>query len=134
MDDKLEKQLVRKYPDLYRGVNLPITQNLMPFGFECGDGWFSLVNALSEFITHHDPSIMATQVKEKFGRLRFYINGSSDFVFGALEFAEYLSGFICEECGKPGKLRIRGSWLKTLCDSCKIQLGYDDYKSRKENE
>ena len=36
MNEKNTKYLVERYPRLYRGKDLPITENLMPFGFECG--------------------------------------------------------------------------------------------------
>lgn len=57
------------------------------------------------------------QIKEKFGTLRFYIAGGDDYIYGAIHLAESLSARVCEECGKPGQLRVRGSnWLYTACD------------------
>lgn len=48
--------------------------------------------------------VVAQQVKEKFGSLRFYIKGGNDFAFGAIALAESLSSKICDVCGNPGKL------------------------------
>jgi len=51
---------------------------------------------------------------------RNYIEGCHDGASrmeGAIEFAEYLSGVICEECGGKGKLWTDG-WHATLCDKC----------------
>lgn len=56
------------------------------------------------------------QVKEKFGGLRFYINGGSDEVHNYIDFAEAMSYHTCEECGAPGESRNEG-WIKVLCDS-----------------
>ena len=62
------------------------------------------------------PSFKATQIKEKFGTLRFYYSGGDDYINGVINFAENMSCDICEECGDKGKLR-NGSWIRTLCDS-----------------
>jgi hypothetical protein len=59
--------------------------------------------------------VVATQIKEKFGTLRFYYNGGDDYIRGLESMAASMTLRICEECGKPGKIR-EGGWLKTLCD------------------
>jgi len=61
------------------------------------------------------PQVVAVQVKEKFGTLRFYFNGGDDHIDGLVAMAEGMSSVTCEECGVPGKLR-KGSWVQTLCD------------------
>lgn len=58
---------------------------------------------------------VAVQIKEKFGTLRFYVNGGTTKTEAFIEFAEYHSGRICETCGAPGKTRGEG-WLTTLCE------------------
>ena len=58
---------------------------------------------------------VAVQVKEKYGRLRFYVHGSNAAIDHYIDFAEYHSSKVCEQCGAPGQLRDRG-WLSTLCD------------------
>ncbi len=60
------------------------------------------------------PPVHIQQIKEKFGTLRFYYQGGDSFVDGAVQYAELLSGSICEECGCPGTARTDG-WVKTLC-------------------
>ena len=55
------------------------------------------------------------QIKEKFGGLRFYVDGATDEVDNYIAFAEQLSNRICEECGAPGTHRDNG-WIRTLCD------------------
>ena len=59
--------------------------------------------------------VVATQIKEKFGTLRFYYDGGDDYIHGLDSMAASMTSRICEECGKPGKIR-EGGWLKTLCD------------------
>jgi hypothetical protein len=57
------------------------------------------------------------QVKEKFGTLRFYTGTAVSTEMSAyIQFAESMSGKICETCGSPGTVRT-GGWLKTLCDN-----------------
>lgn len=60
------------------------------------------------------PQVVATQVKEKFGTLRFYYNGGDDVVHGIVSMAESMSAVTCERCGNPGKLST-GGWIKALC-------------------
>lgn len=65
-------------------------------------------------VTPPIPQLIADQVKEKFGGLRFYHHGGDDFCDGVLSMAENLSYRICEECGAPGKVGGKG-WIRTLC-------------------
>jgi hypothetical protein len=59
--------------------------------------------------------IVASQVKEKFGGLRFYINGGDDVVYALISMAESMSVRTCEVCGKPGKT-IGHGWYYTSCE------------------
>lgn len=58
---------------------------------------------------------VAVQVKEKFGGLRFYVNGATDKHWNFISFAESMSYRTCEECGAVGKTYTDG-WHRTLCD------------------
>jgi len=120
-----EKLLFDKYDFIFRGRYLPVTQNLMPFGFECGDGWFTLIDELCttiERILIDDPELardfIVTQVKEKYGSLRFYTSPTPDVIFWLVEFAEAMSATICDSCGNPGKPNS-GGWIRTLCEKCR---------------
>ena len=121
MNAKNTAYLLGRYPVLYQGHKLPITQNLMSFGFEHGEGWFKLIDQLSADITALDEkngsTTIAVQVKEKFGGLRFYIQSGSDAIYDLIEEAEALSLKTCEQCGEPGELRGVG-WVSTMCDKC----------------
>jgi len=61
------------------------------------------------------PQVVATQVKEKFGGLRFYYNGGDEYIDGITAMAEAMAEITCETCGKPGKKTNHG-WIRTLCD------------------
>lgn len=56
-----------------------------------------------------------SQVKEKFGTLRFYVNGANSEVENYITFAETMSGITCEVCGSPGTSR-NTDWVRVLCD------------------
>ena len=64
--------------------------------------------------------LVATQIKEKFGTLRFYHDGGDSFCDGVVLMAEVMSGCTCEDCGAPGRIGGK-NWLATLCDPCRFQ-------------
>ena len=125
MDSELDKQLCEKYPKIFVNRNGDMKETCMYWGLSVGDGWYDLIDTLCENIqsyidnnsseTRVIPQIVADQVKEKFGTLRFYTSGGDRLIDGMIWFAESMSSRICESCGKPGKLRNSG-WLVTLCD------------------
>lgn len=55
------------------------------------------------------------QVKEKFGTMRFYVDGGTPEMHNYIEFAEAMTGRTCEVCGDRGKSRS-GGWIRVLCD------------------
>lgn len=59
---------------------------------------------------------IATQVKEKFGGLCFYIVGGTEKDFIKIDFAEQLSYNICEICSSMKAITYTCGWCKTLCD------------------
>ena len=111
MRDALTKLLYRHYPGLYRQAKLSMSETCMCRGFSCHDGWFALIDALSETIIAIDPECQAVQVKEKFGTLRFYRSGNHDGLSLAVGTAELYSSRICERTGAPGDLmRTTSNW------------------------
>ena len=124
MNTKNTLYLWNKYPDLFAGRHEPITKSLIPFGFECEDGWFDLIDGLCKQIVEASPETRASQVKEKYGTLRFYVDRYTDKVDNIIQEAEERSSYTCEVCGQLGQLCHSGLWLKTLCEDCRVQLGY----------
>ena len=90
--------------------------------FECGDGWYELLYKLCKDLqkvidTENLPQVVASQVKEKFGTLRFYHCGGNGQTKSLIEVAEDMAEAICEVCGDPARLRQKkGSWMQTLCE------------------
>lgn len=50
---ELDKLLCEKYPKMMVNRLKPMTETCMCWGFECGDGWFELINHLMSNIQHH---------------------------------------------------------------------------------
>jgi len=97
----------------------------------CGDGWYELLRELCIEIQKTDIKIEATYIKEKLGGLRFgyrylsYPNVTEQeikIVQDLVMEAENKSDHVCEDCGKPGKLRDELSWHRTLCDACRTNI------------
>jgi len=124
MSPDLEKKFLSRWPKWFekhhsldpnpKGPFYPIW-----FGIECGDGWFDILWKLCEAI---EPLVREgftiDQIKEKFGGLRFYVDGATDEVYELISKTEELSYKTCEGCGKPGKPNA-GGWIITLCDECR---------------
>lgn len=57
---------------------------------------------------------VASQVKEKYGSLRFSTWGATDEQHAIISLAESMSEVTCEICGAPGKINDSG-WLSCRC-------------------
>lgn len=160
MRKELDEELCKKYPLIFKNRYADMTTTAMCWGFECGDGWFNIIDVLCGMLyndyeqakrkyentkewfedTGHMPwkdgraitpeeveelrlkmiaqeqlVPVAAQVKEKFGGLRFYVNGANEEHYNYILFAENMSYRTCEVCGSPGKLYTQG-WHTTLCE------------------
>lgn len=122
MNSELDKKLVEKYPDIFRDRRSDPRETLMCWGFECGDGWYNLIDTLCNNIQMHVkikqcPPVVATQVKEKFGTLRFYYDGGDERIDSLVRLVEDWSASVCEVCGERGELRNDPTWMYTACDN-----------------
>lgn len=177
MDQELQNILYDRYPKLFRQKGWTIYESCMPWGIECGGGWFHIIDNVCRIIQNRIDwerraratdlwynralkralvgdrrslayfyrklyaetdaverrvaeevgratfrtarerahQVQFTQIKEKYGTLRLYINCHDDWVDGAIAMAETMSGTTCKTCGKPGKLRGT-AWYYTGCD------------------
>jgi hypothetical protein len=171
MKPELQQKIFDKYPKMFGDRTKPMNETCMCWGLEVGDGWYNLIDTLCEALTYtystsvqvdeedgkrlgvkpyadsyyfcvEPPQVIATQVKEKYGTLRFYyreeyneeimslietgkypdlqriIDRYSDYINGIVHFAETASGRTCEATGQSGELHASGGtrsgWLKTL--------------------
>lgn len=127
--DEWETRLRTEFPKMFPGGDI---------GVWVGPGWQTIVAILCATIQRHidtaesrlqwlvdrgqlpedyEPieQVTVSQIKEKFGELRFYYDGGDDHINGLVIMAEEWASRTCEECGKPGTAR-RDGWIKTLCD------------------
>lgn len=126
MRKELDDELCFNFPLLFIDRNASMRVTNMCWGFP-GDGWYNLIREAAEKLEPlikayaiefpNKPVPRASQVKEKFGTLRFYLSHGTDEMRKIIEDAEIKSANTCEDCGEYGKLR-KGSWLLTLCDKC----------------
>jgi len=89
---------------------------------------------LQEFSSWRPDNLPAvSQVKEKYGTLRFYMTHSFDEIEDLISEAETKSETTCEECGKPGNLS-GDYWIKVRCKPClKFEQESDDKRFVKSN-
>ncbi|WP_141937293.1 hypothetical protein [Bradyrhizobium sp. UNPA324] len=113
-------KLVDAYPDIFHPVGNPPLAQGWP---EVGNGWRDLLERccgrIRTAVQAEGGTFQATQIKEKFGTLRFCWHGalSPDAdakVEEAIDLAEARSACSCEVCGEPGRLYGPG-WLTTRC-------------------
>jgi hypothetical protein len=147
MTPEKDEALCKKYPKIFRDRNGSPQETCMNWGFSCGDGWYDIIDTLCYQIQQHVDNnfgqqpylvkqgslkeedvkpaehfqVVAAQVKEKFGGLRFYVTGGDPEVYGMIRMAEAMSYRTCETCGNKGKTEGPG-WIRTLCDPCRDAL------------
>lgn len=125
MKSKLQESLRKDFPLLYEG-EVGKKGVIISFEFECGDGWYELLKELSKKLyplieeSRKVPNEFgfyskATQVKEKFGGLRFYMTTASDEMHDIIDEFEALSTKTCEICGDPGSIDSSRNVLQCLC-------------------
>ncbi len=177
MSPEKDEELCKKYPKIFKDRYADMRTTAMCWGFECGDGWYNIIDKLcsniqghidwkrkercrnlrynralkaalagdtSSLLRYHSyrgqvsdwtlervhediskhtyrevtekiPQVVAEQVKEKFGGLRFYYRGGDEYISGLAAMAESMSYVTCETCGNPGK-STSGGWIKTVCE------------------
>jgi hypothetical protein len=139
MKQELDQLLCERYPKMMVNRDKSMMETCMCWGFECGDGWFTILDQLMSNIQHHIdwnnknfekgykqykqvPQVTLDQVKEKFGTLRFYYQGGDDEISGMVRMAESMSAVTCEQCGNPGTTGGQG-WISTLCETHRNKNG-----------
>ncbi len=133
MTKELDEKLCKDYPKIFVDRYADMRTTAMCWGFDCGDGWYWLVdnlcNCIQQYIDNNKhlsisqmvyDSVVATQVKEKFGGLRFYYTGGDETIDGMVWLAEHLSYNICEKCGSTQNVtQNTEGWVYTLCKTCR---------------
>ncbi|AWB33971.1 hypothetical protein [Orrella marina] len=100
-----------------------------PVAFEHAAGWAQLLSLLAARIntileSDPDATMRISQIKEKFGELRFYYQLSNasetthEAVREAVDAACDASTSVCEICGRPGTSGNRSGWWRVRCPPC----------------
>jgi len=142
MKEELDKLLCKRYPKIFRDKLAPMNKTCMYWDLSCGNGWFWLIDNLCNDIQSHIdlvnenvqkygktkgnyyfemkeiPQLVAVQVKEKLGSLRFYCSGGDEYTSALVSFAESLSNSICETCGSTENAGSTSGWIHTICKKC----------------
>lgn len=115
MKHELEMILREAAPKLFRECEMNAMQSCMGRGFECGDGWFSLLLEAATELEALDMDLKAVQVKEKFGTLSLYLRQQPPESQAIMDRAHDRSATECETCGAAG-VRRSGGYLVVACD------------------
>lgn len=77
-------------------------------------------------IKNFDKKYFISQIKEKYGTLRWYDNGVPEDIYKeyscVINKYEKLSGKVCINCGKDAIMRNLNSWYEPLCNECLEKL------------
>lgn len=140
MNPNLTDKLKKNHPQLYGRAHSispykeiaegKSTHDLVAaFGFDCGDGWFTILDTLAIAIRNHIKTygylaedkveIKVMQIKEKFGTLCWYYCGGDETIRGMVGLAECWSEVTCERCGNPGSIDYSRTWQRCLCEKCR---------------
>jgi len=132
---ELEKQPRRAAPPLVaRTSRIDELQRAYPFlsGWtaSCPNGWLGLLEQACGHIVTIAPreqlaKLRTAQLKEKFGTLRWYLEGNFPRITSTAMAAGMLSASLCAACGDTGTMRNHEGWYITLCDACS-DLPYPD--------
>lgn len=130
MRQELDDLLCQRYPDIFRDQQDDRAETGMWCGFTCGDGWFGIINDLCAEITSQVkagtmPPVVASQVKEKSGYLRFYIRDHFNRELNPqahrlIDLAQQKAERTCEQCGAPVEMTETQRWSSTctVCPAC----------------
>jgi hypothetical protein len=127
-----QTELLEKYPKTFKNLS----------HFECQEGWKTIIEAISKFIEDYNNTILneenyvtASQVKSKFGGLRYYISSFAEAedenytqyknnieaIYNLISHYEGISYSICSSCGihlekdESGPTKI---WGDKTCKNC----------------
>ena len=108
-------------------MNHTVHQEIKFEDYECGKGWEALILKAEVLVNDYniqhpnEPHLEFTQIKEKWGGLRMYLNYYPDNIDDKLNEIEEQSFTICEHCGttKDVKREWTHGWIMTLCENCR---------------
>ena len=134
MKKELEEKLVRDYPEILQEYHLTPFESCMGRGFECGDGWYNLIDECCDqiraFAEEDKINIIFEQVKEKLGRLTIYVKVEGDkeqkkIAYQIADAFAVKSQYVCDECGREFEDKITENidgWISATCEDCRREV------------
>ena len=119
---EIESVLVQRHPKIFSVELSDSTRPATPWGIQCHDGWFNILDTLCSCIQQYvdnnkKEQVTAREIKEKFGELRFYYDNGDEHIRGMVDLAETWSLRACEVCGEIGvRKKTKNGWVITRCD------------------
>lgn len=112
------QELLNKYPFL-KIKNSPITWlDVMPDGWRKAFGE-QMIEEISQALKGQE--LIITEIKEKFGGLRFYTGWTTEEVYDIISKYESMSYRICILCGQKAT-KISKGWISPYCDACAKEI------------
>ena len=153
--EDMQKYLYDTYPTIFEDHTKSMSETCMCWGICCDVGWFNILDTLCKkadvIAKTVGIQLIADQVKEKFGTLRWYwhtrllddVAITYDEETGGIWYsiiesivneAENKSYTTCELCGNTWGARTcsANGWLQTLCKECATKSGKYVYPEEKE--
>ncbi|MCM2310332.1 MAG: hypothetical protein NDI84_02920 [Steroidobacteraceae bacterium] len=122
MNPDLDRALCERYPKIF--AKRDDRTSPLCWGIACGDGWYPLLDELCAQLQHETeangaPQVVASQVKEKNGDLRFHTRTAISQAQQALiASARKRSLGICEICSALALERdLDLNWISTRCEA-----------------
>jgi hypothetical protein len=116
----MKKELKQQLKDKYK-----IFSDISEANISVGDGWYDAIDGGSQLIQEYldkkpDMVVKVGQIKEKFGEMRFYVDGHVDeYINEIINTIEESANNTCERCGCYCDKKLnKAGWLKTMCDTC----------------
>ena len=82
MKQELDKLLCERYPKMMVNRNKNMQETCMCWGFECGDGWFQILNRLMGNIQHHiDWRVKQRDLDIKFNEMAVQLKAGDSTLF-----------------------------------------------------
>jgi len=121
---RVKNKFARKFLDILRKIKHFLNFSKFKFIRKFGNKFLSYKNISSienKFKTEKYETIsqvVAEQIKEKFGGLRFYFHGGDSKISGMVWLAETLCDNTCEICGSTKNVGRTKGWITTICEEC----------------
>jgi len=128
------EEIIAKYPKIF--VDYPGNPGRCNW-YGVPSGWLPIIDKLCGCMQSHIDNhttytkdgpikslqVTCSQMKEKFGGLRFYADNTDDIIDGMIDMAEYMCESTCQDCGSEEDLGLTRGWISVLCRNCAITNG-----------